>query len=322
MSSLQASSVGRRGVFPGTVGANEQLCDEHALVRIVVDNFPQTRPGQFVQLRCRPLGEQAGAIKVQLAPDRPPRFTQAELTDKEPLLRRPLSLAAVARGHGRVELDIIYRTIGAGTRWLWRVEPGTQVSILGPLGNGFSIRAGKAHAALVAGGVGIPPMLYLAASLAEAGRGVTTFSGVRSANLMPLTIAAAAAPDKAGRPNRCIEQFNARGAESVLATDDGSAGYPGLIGDAFAGWLDAYGPRADDLVVYTCGPEPLMRAVGELCISRGIECQLALERHMACGIGTCQSCVVKIRDEGGSGWSYKLCCSDGPVFDARLVIWE
>ena len=198
MSSLQASSVGRRGVFLGTVGANERLCDEHALVRIVVDNFPQTRPGQFVQLQCRPLGEQAGAIEVQLSPDRPPQFTQAELTDKEPLLRRPLSLAAVARGHGQVELDIIYRTIGAGTRWLWQVEPGTQVSILGPLGNGFSIRAGKAHAALVAGGVGIPPMLYLAASLAEAGRGVTTFSGVRSANLMPLAIAAAAAPDKAG----------------------------------------------------------------------------------------------------------------------------
>jgi len=74
-------------------------------------------------------------------------------------------------------------------------------------------------------------------------------------------------------------------------------------------------------VAYCCGPEALMKAVGEICITRGIECQLALERYMACGMGTCQSCNVRIRDDSTRGWSYKLCCTDGPIFDAREVVW-
>lgn len=319
---VEACLTGRRGVFMGQVGCNRRLCDEHALVRIVLGSFPETQAGQFVQLRCRGPGEQVGARQVQWPPGRPPRFTQAELTDKEPLLRRPFSLAGVRRSGGRVELDIIYRIIGTGTRWLSGVRDGTELSVLGPLGNAFAVRTGKGHAALVGGGVGIPPMLYLAESLAAAGKTVVAFSGVRSAALLPLTLAGSGPPGRAPRPGPCVEEFNARGAESVVATDDGSAGYRGLVGAAFADWLGGSGLDAGDLVVYSCGPEPLMRAVGDLCAARGIECQVAMERHMACGMGTCQSCVVRIRDDTDRGWSYKLCCTDGPVFDARDVLWQ
>ena len=108
----------------------------------------------------------------------------------------------------------------------------------------------------------------------------------------------------------------------MIATDDGSLGYPGLVSEAFGRWLTTLEIDPKQLTTYACGPEPMMQAVGEICTPRGIGCQLALERHMACGMGTCQSCVVKIREKSDRGWSYKLCCADGPVFEAADVIWR
>ena len=99
-------------------------------------------------------------------------------------------------------------------------------------------------------------------------------------------------------------------------------GCKGFVTDAFGRWWKGAGISPDELVVYACGPEPMMRTVGETCMAAGIECYLSLERHMACGMGTCQSCIVKIRDDSEQGWSFKLCCTDGPVFDAGDVIWE
>ena len=75
-------------------------------------------------------------------------------------------------------------------------------------------------------------------------------------------------------------------------------------------------------MVYACGPEAMMRAVGETCIARGVEYQLSLERTMACGMGTCQSCVCRLRADNDRGWTYKLCCADGPVFDAAEIVWD
>ncbi|MCP4594043.1 MAG: dihydroorotate dehydrogenase electron transfer subunit, partial [bacterium] len=79
---------------------------------------------------------------------------------------------------------------------------------------------------------------------------------------------------------------------------------------------------AGRLVVYSCGPEPMMRAVGRMCVDRDIDCQLALERHMGCGMGTCQSCVFRMRADNEQGWVYKLVCTDGPVFAARDIVWD
>ena len=311
----------RRGTFVAEVVANERICDEHYLLGLSLGAFPLTRPGQFVQLQCRGLGEQAGASLVDWPPGRLPALTQPELTESQPLLRRPFSLAGRRdRDGGGVELDIIYRVIGAGTHWLAGVQAGMELSVLGPLGNEFAIRQAKPQAALVGGGVGIPPMLYLAEALAEAGKSTVALCGARSANLLPLTLSPNVAPSPA-EPTLCAEQFARTGTAAVIATDDGTAGFRGLVSEAFEHWLDATAPPAGELVVYCCGPEEMMKSVGLLCIARGIECQLALERHMACGMGTCQSCIVKIRDSGEQGWSYKLCCTDGPVFDARDVIW-
>ena len=314
-------AISKRGVYTAAVMRNERLCDEHFLLVLRLGEFPASAPGQFVQLQCRPPSERIGAAVVEWAESRPPKFTAPELTGQEVLLRRPFSLAGRREVDGGVELDIIYRTVGTGTNWLAGVREPQPLSLLGPLGNSLPENPAKSAAALLGGGVGIPPMIYLAAALGEAGKTTVAFSGVRSRNLLPLK-AGKEIPTPNARPAFCCAEFDALGAASVIASDDGSVGYHGLVGEAFCRWLKDSGVARDDLVVYSCGPEPMMRAVGELCVELRIECYLSLERNMACGMGTCQSCVVKIRDDTAAGWSYKLCCSDGPVFDATDVIWK
>ena len=175
-----------RGVFVGQAIRNDRLCQDHYALRLLLPAFPSTRPGQFVQLQCRTLGPQQGYREVDWPTDHPPRLSQPELTGKEPLLRRPLSLAGRREVAGGVELDLIYRAIGIGTHWLAGVKEGTPLSVLGPLGNAFPISATKRHAFAVGGGVGIPPMLYLAEALVAAGKTVVAFSGARTRGLLPL----------------------------------------------------------------------------------------------------------------------------------------
>ncbi len=318
---MYTSATSKRGVFVAQVQSNASLCEDHYLLRLVAEGFPPTRPGQFVQLQCRGLHEQVSVRQIDRPEGAWPRLVQPELADKEPLLRRPLSIADCRQLPGGFsEIDLIYRAIGTGTKWLARVPAGAKVSLLGPLGNGFAIRPGKPLAALVGGGVGIPPMIYLAGALAAEGKQVVAFNGTKTAHMLPLEVDAAKV-SAAAHPELCVDVFTRLDVPAVIATDDGSLGFGGAITEAFRIWLNTHLPAEGDLVVYSCGPEGMMRALADMCVSRGYECQLALERHMACGMGTCQSCVVKIRDTTERGWSFKLCCADGPVFDAKDVLW-
>ncbi len=95
-----------------------------------------------------------------------------------------------------------------------------------------------------------------------------------------------------------------------------------MVHEAFAQWLEREKPISDELVVYACGPEPMMKAVADICLANRIECQLALERHMACGMGVCQGCAIKVKTDEPPGWMFKLVCKDGPVFDASELLWE
>jgi dihydroorotate dehydrogenase electron transfer subunit len=327
---MTAPSTSRRGVFAATVALNQPLCRDHYRVLLDVAGLPPSRPGQFVQLGCRRLAPQTTLHEVTWSPGQPPRLTQPELTNREPMLRRPLSIGGRRElGGGISRVEIIYRAVGAGTRWLSTAPKGTELDFIGPLGNGFVIRPEKPLAALIGGGVGIPPMIYLAEALAAAGRRTVAFAGVRSAEMLPLELACQ--PAATAAPSQCVREFAQYGIASVVATDDRSLGAAGPVSETFRQWLNTHLPAGDELVVYSCGPEPMMRAVAEICLSRGYECQLALERHMACGMGTCQSCVVKIRTHDqpqdgaagapGKGWAFKLCCTDGPVFDARDILW-
>lgn len=311
----------KRAQHTARVLANARLCDEHYRLTLLIPGLAASRPGQFVEVRCTSGHGGQAAREVTWGPGETPTLSQGELLGKETLLRRPLGLAGRRETPAGSEIDLIYRTIGTGTHWLGRLGVGENLSLLGPLGNAFTIRPGQKQAVLVAGGVGIPPMLYQARALADAGVRTVAFNGARSANLLPLTILPCGAPAEPC-PTRCVAEFAECGADALVTTDDGSVGMKGFVASALEAWLDASGAAPGETVIYSCGPEPMMKAVAKACLARGIECQLALERYMGCGMGTCQSCAVKIRDTSPDGWSYKLCCTDGPVFDASVVIWK
>jgi len=240
------------------------------------------------------------------------------------MLRRAFSIAGLARKADDTHVEVIYRVVGAATRWMESLSVEHRLSVLGPLGNTFPIHERKPTAWLVAGGVGLPPMLWLAEALHEAGKRAVAFCGARTADLFPLTIDPADPPEKdALRATRCCREFAGHQTAVVLSTDDGSLGLRGHVGAALIAYHEANPTAPNELVVYTCGPEPMMRFVAEYCVTRQIECHVCMERAMACGTGLCQSCVVPVHNETDpQGWRYRLCCTDGPVFEAHRIIWE
>lgn len=326
------------GVFSARVTASRGVCTGHYLLQLAVRDFPPSQPGQFVHIRCgRAEAVEGGGPQSQYTgigvparvgrrgdpPGRPPRIQQPETAGRQPLLRRPISLAGRRDlGGGQVELDIIYHVVGVGTAWLAELAPGDEVDILGPLGNGFSLEAQRPMAALVGGGVGIPPMIYLAQALGERGRPAVAFAGARTAALLPLTLARGAPPSQAGWPTMCAAEFAARGTPTVVATDDGSLGVTGYVHQALERWLLEGRQDPAALAVYACGPLPMIRAVVELCRRRELPCQVAMERHMGCGLGACQGCNIKVISPEEPGWRYRLVCKDGPVFDGEALYFE
>lgn len=291
-----------KGLHLTQVVANEPLCREHFRLVLRSESFPEALPGQFVQVLC------------------------ADPADERPasgaFIRRPFSLAGRRQADGATELDIIHRVVGPGTRWMAQLDVGQAVSVLGPLGNPFPIPQERTPAYLVGGGVGLPPIMWLAEMLKTAGHDVSLFCGARTADLLPLKPVPGVAPS-GEEPTLAFEPLAGHGIGVVVSTDDGSLGGHGLIPAHLDAYLDRHAPSSASGIVYSCGPEPMMRAVADHATRRNIMCYLCLERMMACGMGTCQSCVVRIRDEQDpQGWRYRLCCSDGPVFDSRDVLWD
>jgi len=322
-----------RGQFVCTVAGNVPLCREHFRLVLRVDRFPPTRPGQFIQISCRDLHlDYAREVERDFGDWKSGPEHGMELRGPLALLRRPFSLAGRRDVSGAVELDIIHRVVGVGTDWMAHLKVGHEVFILGPLGNQFPMPAGGGQAILVGGGVGIPPMIYLAEVLGGAlkGKKAVAFCGALSRDLLPLTIndGARAASDEI-EPRAIIEEFSRHGIPSIVTTDDGSFGFRGFVTQALERYLDsALSTQHSALTIYTCGPEPMMKRVAEIAAARGIECQIAVERAMACGMGTCQSCCIRVKKPDASkpplverDWCYRLACTDGPVFRGADLLW-
>ena len=322
--------MGPRGQFDATVAGNVPICREHFRLTLRLAAFPPTEPGQFVQVLCRDRADDEPRC-VDWEPGRPLALADADLLGRRATLRRPFSLAGRRDVGDVVELDLIYRTVGVGTDWLAGLATGATVSVIGPLGNRFTPPAGGGPALLVGGGVGIPPMLYLASRWA--GRRAVAFAGAVTRELLPLTVTADAPPPAhAGDvdPLFNVAEFAAHGTPAVIATDDGSYGFRGFVTQALERCLDRwFADRAGVRpTLYTCGPEAMMRRVADIAVGRGLACQVAVERAMACGMGTCQSCVIKVLKPdpaapplAGSPWAYRLACTDGPVFAAADLVW-
>lgn len=289
-----------------TVVRNELLCTEHLSLVLMASDFPCARPGQF--LYVGPLGSGSPA-----GDRRPASVSSGEDAAPVPFLRRAFSIAGMRRTRGGNEIDLVYRVAGVGTRWLAALDPGDRVDVIGPLGNAFRWPDRGETAWLVAGGVGLPPLAWFARELTAGGQPAVLFLGARTGDLVPLVVRTRQGVIRAeGLPQT----------ELVLATEDGSLGYHGDIVAALADHADRHGADIGRVVVYTCGPEGMMSAVARFSAAWSLPCYACLERSMACGIGTCQSCVVPVVDPtDADGWRYALCCSEGPVFDAAEVRW-
>lgn len=212
----------------------------------------------------------------------------------DPLLRRPFSICNTR--DGGIAL-LLYRMVGKGTRIMAGTEAGSRLSVLGPLGRGFEPPGAEEDCVLAGGGMGIAPLILLARSLK--GKNVSFMAGYgTAAEIIP--------PDRLGM----------RGIEVTVATEDGSAGYHGLVTALLEGALAGKGEK----IVYSCGPAAMLKRVASLCSEKQVDCRVSLETAMACGLGACQGCAVPAAP--GSGRSSYHVCQDGPVFRAESIDWE
>lgn len=222
---------------------------------------------------------------------RPGQFIGVYPKNAATLLPRPISICEV--NAEKTALRIVYRIAGQGTAEFSALKPGDQAAILGVLGNGFPLEAGKGKRCfLMGGGIGVPPILQLAKEL-EADKSVIL--GYRDGSLF-------------------LKEDFERYAGVYVATEDGSAGTKGNVLDAIA----ENALEAD--VIYACGPMPMLRAIKQYARQRGIKAYISLEEHMACGVGACLGCVVKTKEEDPHSHVHNArICTDGPVFDAEEV---
>lgn len=251
-----------------TVITNEQLSANIWRLRVQASALAQhVRPGQFVQVRVA--------------------------DNYDPLLRTPLSVHDSNGQQGTI--DLLYQTVGTSTKLLSRHTTNSKLSILGPLGRGFTVpnATTNSFAILVAGGIGIAPMLLLARELIAKKVNTRLLYGARTADDLV-----------------CIDAFERLGVAVACCTDNGSYGVSGNVVDLLSGFLQS-GAAGE---IFACGPNPMLRVLQLLVRQRGLAAQLSLEAYMACGLGACLGCAVALPAGG-----FAHVCTDGPVFKESEV---
>jgi dihydroorotate dehydrogenase electron transfer subunit len=212
------------------------------------------------------------------------------------VLRRPFSIFKA----GSDTLTVLYKSVGRGTRAMEDLRAGDRISIMGPLGKGFPLDDRGTLPVLVGGGYGVAPLSLLAGQLE--GRGAAFIGGATADDIL------------------CVEEIENLGWSVSVATEDGSMGTKGMVTDALDSWVRRNHP-ARGLEFYACGPDAMLRAVWDRAGPLGYRAWLSLDRRMGCGVGACLACVLKVRrSDGGVVWA--RACREGPVFDAREIVWE
>jgi dihydroorotate dehydrogenase electron transfer subunit len=247
-----ATILSNEAVMPG-VFQLRLLCTEIAAA---------AKPGQFVMLKC----------------------------GDELLLRRPISISDANAPSGQIGMMIA--SIGKGTEWLSLRQPGKELDILGPLGNGFTISETAEKLLLIGGGMGIAPLNFLANRATSLGKKVTLVLGARTGELLC--------------PSSHLPEVD----KCVICTEDASVGIKGRVTDC----PDVYIAEAQQ--IFACGPLPMYRALAKDPRFEDKPMQVSLEVRMACGIGLCYGCTVKTRQ------GLRQVCEDGPVFEMGDILWE
>ena len=241
----------------------------------------------------------------------------------DPLLpmRRPISIMRVSKTAGWV--DFLYKIEGQGTRLLATRQPGERISILAPIGTPFKPQMKYSRPLLIGGGIGIPPMIFLADQLREIGDAWQPLVLMGSEVPFPfdsiessIEVEGMDAELRAAMP--LLEEWNIA---SRLSSQQGYPGcHQGYVTDLARQWLDSLNEdQRSQVEVFACGPYPMLQAVASLAREYHLPCQVSLEEFMACGVGGCAGCAVEVRD--GQHSSMKRVCVDGPVFDSRQVFF-
>ena len=222
---------------------------------------------------------------------KPGQFVCLYSDDGAHLLPRPISICE----KDDESVRLVFRIAGYGTKEFSEKKPGDTVRILGPIGNPYPEFA--QDLIVVGGGIGIPPMLYLARKCKEAGLKVTTVLGYRDKNTF------------------LDEEFRAYG-DVVIATDNGDLGVHGTV-------VDAIREKGLDVsLVCACGPMPMLKGLSKYVLEKGGRCYVSLEERMACGVGACLGCITKTKQvDGHSHVKNQRICTEGPVFDASELDW-
>ncbi|MDJ0523681.1 MAG: dihydroorotate dehydrogenase electron transfer subunit [Planctomycetota bacterium] len=245
------------------------------------------------------------------SPDAAPRMRAGQFVNLHtsrgivPLLRRPMSIHKVIEHMGQATgFCVLYDVIGPGTENLASMRKGDRISFIGPLGNAISVPETARRAVLIAGGVGIGPIKYVAEDLQRRGmRDITLCYGSRDSDH--------SVPVKEAAPDGC---------RVLVCTDDGSVGRKGFVTE-LVGELISGGRLTPGDYVFTCGPVPMFKAVRDLLGEHGIAAEAATEEYMGCGFGVCFGCPLKQRQPDGSV-EYKLCCVDGCIFPLETLVFE
>ena len=311
-------SAANKGLFSATVSFNRRIGRRYYRLGLEfsaagAEAFAKARPGQFCELDAADAALPTGEAMPE---------NLVDAARRKILLRRPFSFADVNIKGDKTIVEILYCTVGPATLRMTTLSPGDCVSVIGPVGNGFRMpQEGKKTALLVAGGMGMGPLQHLAKVLTADYSDIEAiaFAGAKTAR----ELASEKRLDEVSQQlGFSLAEFGKYGVKSLVATDDGSAGFAGLVSDCFLQWLGQEGVTGRDIIIYSCGPEAMLARVAQIAEEKNIDCQVSMERMMACGIGVCQSCAVECKVEDSNETVYKLCCEDGPVFDSKEIAFS
>jgi dihydroorotate dehydrogenase electron transfer subunit len=246
---------------------NKEIASDYFLMELASPEIAQnSSPGQFLHIKCS--------------------------RNHNPLLRRPFSIHRVI---DEKCIEILYKVVGKGTLCLSKRKKGEKIDCIGPLGNGFKLK-NMQTAIVVAGGIGIAPLIFLAEKLAKSK--IISFLGAKTKNEI-----------------LCTKDFKSLGAKVNIATEDGSLGYKGMVSDLLKDKLSSIVHHISS-IIYACGPKEMLKEIAFLSKEHKIPCQVSFEQFMGCGIGICNSCVIRTKQ------GYRRVCKDGPVFNTEEIDWE
>lgn len=266
-------------MYWAAIRENREVIPGHFLLTLrITGEYPSPVPGQFVMIR---LGGTS-----------------------DPLLRRPFSVHRFHKERTGALLTILYQVIGRGTEIMSRFHRDEIIRISAPLGVGFHVPVQWKRLYLVAGGIGVAPLLFLAETCRKREKGgeIVGYLGAKSQNAL-----------------LALDDMETWCSYVHIATDDGSYGICGTVTAAVKADLPHI--PDDETAIYACGPRDMIRELAAMLSARSIFCQVSLEERMACGVGACLGCVVSLKNRMGKPY-YGRVCTDGPVFNIRHVIWE